>query len=389
MAAQGAWAGMQKARSSSNRTVRRRFALSDLPALLWRERHLISAVFLVVLGLGVLAAFAQKTSYQAQSSLLVGRASVGSDQMLRSEIEILGAGQLPLRVIEKLGLSRTYPQLAAQAAKASPAEQRRITGLAAQAIEQNLRIQSTPGTPVVRLTFNHRDPQAAALILNALLEEYLIYRRSVLLAPALDQQQALSELQAQIEQRRYETEVELQARSARLAALNAQLGQVPREVRLHRDVTTGGPTRTRTGVNPIYQVLQTEKIQLTSEVAALKEAEAALAGQVVEVVVRRQRLAGLETQTGELTVREEQDRAAQEVALLTNDDIRIVQRAAPPTRGMSLRMPILAMSLLLASLAGLGAGLVRMLLRPGLPTAQVASRTLDLPILGSASMKPR
>lgn len=377
---------MQTARSSSNRTVRRRFALSDLPTLLWRERHLILAVFLVVLGLGVLAAFAQKTSYQAQSSLLVRSASVGS------EIEILGGGQLPWRVIEKLGLPRTYPQLAARAAKASPVEQRRIMGLAAQSIEQNLRIENAPGAPVVRLAFSHRDPQAAALILNTLLEEHLIYRRSVLPAPAsaaLDQERALADLQAQIEHQQYETEVELQARTARLAALNAQLAQVPRQVRLHRDVTTGGPTRTRTGVNPIYQVLQTEKIQMISEIAALKEAEAALAGQVVEVVVRRQRLAGLQSLSPDLTVRQEQDRAGQEIALLTNDDIRIVQRAVPPTRGASLRMPILVLSLLLASLAGLGAGLVRMLLRPGLPTAQVASRTLDLPILGAAAMKPR
>jgi uncharacterized protein involved in exopolysaccharide biosynthesis len=383
MAAQGAWAGMQKAESSSNWTVRRRFALADFPTLLWRERHLILAVFLVVLGLGVIAALAQKTSYQAQSSLLVSSASANA------EIEILGGGQLPLRVIEKLGLSRTYPQLAA---KASPAEQRHVMGLAAQSIEQNLRIESTAGTPIVRLAFSHHDPQAAALILNTLLEEYLIYRRSVLAAPdsaALDQQRRLSELQAQIERQRYETEVELQARTARLAALNAQLAQVPREVRLHRDVTPGAATRTRTGLNPVYQELQTYKIQLKSEVAALEKAEAALADQAVEVVVRRQRLAGLDHDVRALTVSEEQDRAVQEIALAASDDIRIIQRAAPPTRGQSLRMPVLALSLLLASLAGLAAGLVRMLLRPGLPTAEVASRTLDLPILGAAAMKPR
>lgn len=374
---------MQRARSSTNRTVRRRFALSDLPTLLWRERQLMLAVFLVVLGLGVLAAFALKTSYQAQSSLLVGSASASS------EIEILGGGQLPLRVIEKLGLPRTYPQLAAKAAKASPAEQRRIMGLAAQSIEQNLRIENGAGSPVVHLTFSHRDPQAAALILNTLLEEYLIYRRSVLLAPDPAALNRLSALQTQIERQRYETEVELQARTARLEALNVQLGQVPREVRLHRDITPGAPTRTRTGINPIYQVLQTEKIQLSSEVAALQKAEAALASQVVELIVRRQRLAGLRNDAGDLTVSEGQDRAGQEIALLANDHIRIVQRAVPPARGVSLRMPILALTLLLASLAGLGAGLVRMLLRPGLPTAQVASRTLDLPILGAAAMKPR
>lgn len=434
--------------SSSNRMTRRRFALSDLPDLLWRERHLIATVFLAVLALGLLAAFAVKTSYQAQSSLLVRlapeygyepRAAAERGEVLQSEIEILSAGQLPLRVIERLGLPRTYPELAAKSAKASAAEQRRIKGLAAQAIEQNLKIENAPGTPVVRLRFSHQDPKAAALILNTLLEEYLIYRRSVLLAPdstALDEQRrlfearlaeadrayqdflvsnrigdfiaeksALSELQAQIEHQKYETDVQLQARTGRLVALNAQLGGVAREVRLHRDVTNGArdAARTRTGVNPVYQTLQTEQIQLTAEVAALTRAQSVLVSQVTQLTERRLRLAALEPRfrdlslgrdvlqasVRDLTVREEQGRAGQEVALLADDNIRIVQRAVPPTHGVSLRAPIIGLALLLASLAGLGAGLVRMLRRPGLPTAQVASRTLDLPILGAAAMKPR
>ena len=454
MAAQGAWADTQETRPSSKRAVRRRFALSDLPILLWRERGLILAVFLAVLAIGLVAAFAMKTNYQTHSSLLVrlepghgyeprsgenSELAPSSDQLLQSELEILGTGQLPLRVVERLGLSRTYRELAASAAKAAPADRRRFVAQAAALIENNLRIESTPGSPVVRLRFSHEDPKAGALILNTLLEEYLIYRRSVLLAPnseALDQQRrlfqarlaqadsayqdflvsnkigdfvaektALSALQAQIEQQKYETDVQLQDRVGRLAALDAQLGDVAREVRLHRDVTSGPreATRTRTGINPVYQALQTEKIQLAADVAALKRAHAALVEQVGQLTERRLRLAGLEPRFRELslgrdvlqasvrdlTVREEQGRAAQEVALLANDSIRIVQRAAPATRGVSLRWPVIGLTLLLASLAALGAGLARMLMRPGLPTAQVASRTLDLPILGAASMKPR
>ncbi len=454
MAAQGAWADTQETRPSSKRAVRRRFALSDLPILLWRERGLILAVFLAVLAIGLVAAFAMKTNYQTHSSLLVrlepghgyeprsgenSQLAPSSDQLLQSELAILGAGQLPLRVVERLGLSRTYRELAASAAKAAPADRRRFVAQAAALIEKNLKIESTPGSPVVRLRFSHEDPKAGALILNTLLEEYLIYRRSVLLAPnseALDQQRrlfqarlaqadsayqdflvsnkigdfvaektALSALQAQIEQQKYETDVQLQDRVGRLAALDAQLGDVAREVRLHRDVTSGAreATRTRTGINPVYQALQTEKIQLAADVAALKRAQAALVEQVGQLTERRLRLAGLEPRFRELslgrdvlqasvrdlTVREEQGRAAQEVALLANDSIRIVQRAAPATRGVSLRWPVIVLTLLLASLAALGAGLVRMLMRPGLPTAQVASRTLDLPILGAASMKPR
>jgi uncharacterized protein involved in exopolysaccharide biosynthesis len=451
MAAQGAWAETRDRGRSSHRP-RRRFALSDLPILLWRERRLILAVFLTVLALGLLAAFAMKTSYQAYSSLLVrlgpeyvydpgaggaGRgAALSSDQMLQSEIEILAARDLPVRVIERLGLPRTYPALAAKYARGSAAEQRRTRDLAARAIQQNLSIETTPGSPVVRVRFSHRDPQAAALVLNTLLEEYLIYRRAVLLAPepaALDQQRrlfearlakadsayqdflasnrigdfiaeknALTNLHAQIEHQRQQAQVQLQDRTARLATLSAQLVHVAREVRLHRDVADGA-VRTRTGVNPVHQSLQAEKIQLTAEVAALKRAQAALAGQIEELTERRLRLAALEPRfqklsltrevlqasVRDLAVREEQGRAAREIALLANESIRIVQRAAPPARGISLRRPVAALALLLASLAGLGAGVARMLMRPGLPTAQVASRSLGLPVLGAAAMKPR
>ena len=192
MAAQGAWADTQDTRPPPKRAVRRRFALSDLPILLWRERGLILAVFLAVLALGLAAAFAMKTSYQTHSSLLVrlepeysseprtgetSRLAPDSDQLLQSELEILGAGQLPLRVVERLGLSRTYPELAAKAAKAAPADRRRFVAQAAALIEKSLRIESTPGSPVVRLGFSHEDPKAGALILNTLLEESLIYRR--------------------------------------------------------------------------------------------------------------------------------------------------------------------------------------------------------------------
>ena len=216
---------------------------------------------------------------------------------------------------------------------------------------------------------------------------------------------ALSGLQAQIEQQKYQTDVELQERAGKLAALDGQLDGVAREIRLHRDVTSGAreTTRTRTGVNPVYQALQTEKIRLAADVAALKQAQAALDDQINQLTERRLRLASLEPRFRELslgrdvlqssvrnlTVREGQDAAAQEVALLANDNLRIIQRAVPATRGVSLRGPMIVLALLLATLAGVGVGLARMLMRPGLPTAQVASRTLDLPILGSAAIKPR
>lgn len=498
MVAQGAWAGRtDTASQGSIWTARPRYALSDFPTLLWRERYLMLAIFMVIFILGVLAALTMKTTYPAYSSVLVrlgqeyvyepragdaGRGAVlDSDQVIQSETEILGAGQLKLRVIERLGLSRTYPELAAKYAKGTVAEKRRIMGMAVQAIEQNLKIETAPDTPIIRVGFSHQNPEAAALILNTLLEEYLIYRRSVLLdpnSPALEQQRrlfenrlteadsayedflnnnrigdfvaekaSLSQLQAQIEQQKYQTDAQLQDRIGRLATLNGQMGGVAPEVGLFRDVSSApgeklvtlklqredllsryradarpvqeldaqiaqleagiaagrtlGEGAKRIGINPVFQTLQTEKIQLTSEVAALRKSQAELASQIEQLTGRRLRLAELEPQFQELslnrdvlqanvrdfTVKEEQSRAAQEIASRTNDNIRIVQRAIPPTKGKSLRKPVVVLTFLFAGFTALSAGLLAMFLRPGLPTAQSAARTLDLPVLGSATMK--
>jgi uncharacterized protein involved in exopolysaccharide biosynthesis len=498
MAAQGAWTA--RTRDTSPRpewAARPRYAVSDFPILLWRERYLMIGIFLVIFVLGVIAALGMKTTFPAYSSVLVrlgqeyvyepragdaGRGAVlDSDQVIQSETEILGAGQLKLRVIERLGLSRTYPELAAKYATATPDEKRKIMGLAVRGIEQSLKIETAPSTPIIRVGFSHENPQTAALILNTLLEEYLIYRRSVLLdpsSPALEQQRrafetrlaqadsayedflnnnrigdfvaekaSLSQLQAQIEQQKYQTDAQLQDRIGRLATLDRQFGQIAPEVGLYRDVSSApgeklvtlkvqredllsryradarpvqeldaqiaqleagmaagrtlGEGAKRFGINPVYQTLQTEKIQLTSEVEALTRAQRELGAQIERVTQRRLRLAELEPQfqtlsldrdvlqanVRDFTVKEEQSRAAQEIASLTNDNIRIIQRAMPPTKGSSLKKPVVVLAFLFAGFTALCAGLLRMFLRPGLPTPQSASRTLDLPVLGAAPMK--
>ena len=128
---------------------------------------------------------------------------------------------------------------------------------------------------------------------------------------------------------------------------------------------------------------------------------ATLAGQVTQLTERRLRLAALEPRFQELTldrdvlaanvrdftVKEEQSRVAQEMAAQTNDNIRIISRAVPPTKGKSLKKPVLAIALLFALFTALCAGLLRMFLRPGLATPQSAARTLDLPVLGVAPLK--
>jgi len=500
MAAPGAWtARTHDVPPRADWAARPRYAVSDFATLLWRERYLMAAIFLIIFIVGVGAALTLKTTYPAQSSVLVrlgqeyvyepragdaGRGAVlDSDQVIQSETAILGASQLKLRVVEKLGLSRTYPKLAAKYVAAGPEEKRKIMSSAVRSIESSLKIETAPQTPIIRVSFTHEDPEAAALILNTLLEEYLIYRRAVLSdpnSPALEQQRrnfetrlaqadaayedflnnnrigdfvaekaSLSQLQAQIEQQKYQTDAQLQDRIGRLATLSSQFGQIAPEVGLYRDVSSApgeklvalkiqredllsryradarpvqeldaqiaqleaGITAGRTlaegarrfGVNPVYQTVQTEKIQLTAEVNALRQSQAELVSQIEQVTQRRLKFAELEPKFQELSldrdvlqanvrdfsVKEEQSRAAQEIASRTNDNIRIVARATPPTKGKSLRKPAVILAFLFAGFTALSAGLLRMFMRPGLPTAQSASRTLDLPVLAAAPLKAR
>ena len=498
MAAIGTWTNRPHDNASRlDWAGRPQLAVSDFATLLWRERFLMFAVFVVLAVVGVAFALTLKTSYPANASILVrlgpeyvynpqsgdaGRGAVPDNAaVIQSETAILSSGQIKQQVIDRLGLARIYPALAVKYASADAAKKKLILGQAIAALDAGTKIETAPDTPIIRISFTHSDPQVAALVLNTLMEAYLSHRRSVLAdatSPALEIQRkafaqrlasadaayedflnnnrigdfaaekiSLGQLQAQIEAQKYQTDAQLQDRLGRLGALEAQLTQIAPEVGLFRDVSSAagdklaslkvqredllsryhndarpvieldaqiaqleagiaaGRTHSegskRFGVNPVYQTLQTDKIQLTAEVAALKQSQVTLAGQVTQLTERRLRLAALEPRFQELTldrdvlaanvrdftVKEEQSRVAQEMAAQTNDNIRIISRAVPPTKGKSLKKPVLAIALLFALFTALCAGLLRMFLRPGLATPQSAARTLDLPVLGVAPLK--
>ena len=477
--------------------VRPRYALADVPTLLWRERWLMLATFVVTALTGIAFAFTLKTNYPAHSSVLVklgqeyvyqprsgdaGRGAVpDNDQILQSESEIMASDALKVRVVRRLGVARIAPDQASAYANASAEGRDLIVAKLAQGIGRGLKIDTAPALPVIRLTYENHDPQLAAQILNTLLEEYLVYRRSVLLTPtagALDDQRrafaqrlaeadgayqsflasnrigdfeadksALSQLAAQIEQQQYANDAALKEKTARLAAIDGELADVAPEVALYHDsdptapakladlrvqreqllarykpdaqpvrdmdaqiarlegaiaagrTTTRGPERT--GLNPVYQTFQTEKLQLSAELAGLRQTAAALADEMGQLTERRLRLAQLEpqyqalsldrdalqTNVKDLTAKAEETEASQQIAAATNDNIRIVERATPPTEGKSLRKPVLALALAFAVFSAFCIGLLRMFLRPGLPTPASAGRTLDLPVLGAAPLK--
>ncbi len=473
------------------------FDPGDLIARVWHERGLMLLVFLVLFVAGLGGALLLKPTFPAYSSVLVrlgpeyvyeprsGDAARGavpdSDQMIQAETEILGSVQLKQRVIAKLGLSKIYPKLGDKYARATPDQKKIVMGQALRAMEQATKTETAPDVPIIKLSFESPNAQTSALVLNTLLEEYLIYRRSVLgdpVSPALEQQRAafqgrltqadrayqdflaanrigdfvaekasLSQIQMQVEQQKLQTAAQLQDRIGRLANLSGELVRVSPEIGLYRDVSsaandklatlrvqredllsryrndarpvqeldaqisqleagmstgrTHGDGAKRFGVNPVYQTVQTEKIQLGAEVAALRQSLAALSAQLDELTQRRLRYAELEPQfqalsldrevlqanVRDFTVKEEQSKSAQEIATKTSDNIRIVSRATPPTKGKSLRRPVAALALVFAAFTALCVGLLRALLRGGVSTPRSAERLYGMPVLASAGVK--
>lgn len=478
---------------------RPRYAPSDFVTLLWREKWLMMAIFLVIFVIGAGFSMTLKKSYTAGSSILVqlgqeyvyepraGDAARGAvpdtDALVASETEILLSSQLRERTLRKIGLSTVYPVLGAQYDAAPAAEKPLIMAKAVQDMGESMNVASAPQNPVVRVTFEHDNAAVAARTLNAFLEEYLLYRRTVLVqtaSPALERQRVLFEerlaeadtayqeflqnnnlgdfaatkasmtqLIGQLEGQRYTLEASLQERQGRLAGLESQLANVPPTTTLYSDANTAdtdqlaklkvqredlrsryapdsqtltnidaqirtleaavaagqtaAPGARRTGPNPIYQTLVTDKAQLIAEISSLKSARDANTAQYAEATTKLQQLAELEPRFTELTrdrdilqssvrdytVKEQQDDAARMMAGESNDNIRIVERASPPPKGASLKKPVLILAFLFAAFSALCAGLLRMFLRPGLPTPASASRTLDLPVLGAAPLKAR
>jgi len=478
-------------------TPRARYPISEVPALLWRERWLMLAVFLGLAAIGVAFGLTLETMYPAHASVLVklgqeyvyappsGDAARGAtptnDEMVAAETEIMASEPLEMRVVRRIGVARLAPHQASAYASASPEKREMIIAKLADGIARNLKIDTAPGLSVARLTYQNSDPQIAALVLNTLLEEYLAYRRSILQTPAagaFDNQRhafeqrlaqedtayqnflssnqigdfdadktALSQLAATVEQQQYANDTALNEKTAHLSAIDAELASLAPETSLYHDTDptaqakladlkvqregllsrykpdaqpvkdmeaqiarleagiaaghtlTKGPERT--GLNPVYQTFQTEKLQLTAEVAGLRQTGAALSDEMSKLTERRLRLAQLEPQyqnlnldrdvlqanVKDLTAKAEESEAAQDVAAATNDNIRIIERATPPTTGKSLKVPVLVLGIVFALFSALCVGLLRVFLRPGLPTPAAASRTLDLPVLGAAAFK--
>lgn len=167
--------------------------------------------------------------------------------------------------------------------------------------------------------------------------------------------------------------------------------------------TAVGAKEVRTGPNPIWVELETTRITTQAERDSLAARLAVLNRQLAELKSRQTRLIEAESENAtlagnrevltasikEFQQREAQSRADSRLVSAGADNVTVLERAAPPTRGKSLKAPLLAAAFLFAAFTALCVGLLRIFTRSGFATPRAAGRTLDLPVLAVAPMKAR
>lgn len=264
-------------------TARPRYGPGDVIVLLWRELLLMVVVFVVVFVIGAMLALSLPKTYTAESSLFVrlgreyvyqptvGDTGAGAvpqaDEVVQSEAAILNSTELKRRVVEAIGPRTLVPE----AAEATGAPERvAVEQAAVRALASGLKVGIAPASGIIQLSFEHRRPDVAARVLNAVIDEYLDYRREVfrdvttpLLRGQLESfesdldeadtayeaflrtndigdfdtaQLALSATYQSVFTERMTVDAQLNQANGRLATLRAQLAAIPPEIALQQDL---------------------------------------------------------------------------------------------------------------------------------------------------------
>lgn len=179
-----------------------RLGVLDYLVRFWRAKWVILAVFTMLFGAGLFAAFQVTPTYTASSRLLatlddayVFRPLAGGDaagialdanQVVQAELELLQSPAILATALETKPYTLLYPDLAVAREKAysdgrlPPEEiERTYREAAMETLARNFSVGAAPERPIIYTSFTHEDPRLAADTLNLLIETYLDYRTSL------------------------------------------------------------------------------------------------------------------------------------------------------------------------------------------------------------------
>jgi len=165
--------------------------------------------------------------------------------------------------------------------------------------------------------------------------------------------------------------------------------------------TTVGAREVRTGPSTIFTEIETARITAAADRDGLSARLAVANGQLGQIRSRQAELTRLESTNANLAgnrevltanirdfqQRESAARADSALVAAGADNVTVIERAEAPTKGTSLKAPLLALVFLFAGFTALCAGLLRVFTRRGYTTPASTGRTLEMPVLAVAPMK--
>ncbi|MFP6687109.1 MAG: Wzz/FepE/Etk N-terminal domain-containing protein [Polyangiaceae bacterium] len=154
-----------------------------LARVIWQRKLLVCSVaVLTVAGLAAASVW-HPPVYPAEASLLVKlgrefiyRPEVGAakpsnmfrlEEMINSEIEILGSRTLAAQVVDSVGVAKLYPKIVATVDL-----HERAAKIATATFRRQVKVRGIADSSVIKIKYEHRDPSVAAAAINALLEHF-------------------------------------------------------------------------------------------------------------------------------------------------------------------------------------------------------------------------
>ncbi|MGI4978399.1 MAG: hypothetical protein ACRYG6_15785 [Janthinobacterium lividum] len=189
--ATSAWADRRRIRRAIGAT----FALAVLVAALVPARYVTSSSLVVLLG----SEFTYRPEAGGAQNV---SGALGADQIMKAEVEILGADDLHEATLRRIGLDRVYPGFAdppgtfgrlLAAVAGLPRAAREAVGLPVQVLhdadpvalavarrfDNDLTTEAAKDANVLTVTFRNRDPDVAADVVNTLVALYLERRHAL------------------------------------------------------------------------------------------------------------------------------------------------------------------------------------------------------------------
>jgi uncharacterized protein involved in exopolysaccharide biosynthesis len=136
------------------------------------------ACALVLTSAAAIVLFASRV-FEARSAVLIrppstnGAVPQAIDGALQSEVEILRSSEVVRGAIEAVGLDALYPALLDEAPDVALAS-------ATDRVQSALSVRTLPGSDVIEVTFQHREAEVAAAVVNYVVERFQTSRREAL-----------------------------------------------------------------------------------------------------------------------------------------------------------------------------------------------------------------